>query len=185
MNSHTNSLIHRETPRDPGGLRPIAITEPVSNFWRAPPNSGSFLGLFPAAGCAKPSSSFVMFQQRAMQAWTLFMVSIDRGTSSRVNHRRPWLTDTSQFGGAPCWLLARPGCGTRRCRRTDACKFTAQWLWAFAVEYHLQKANTFIRSPTDRRSMVSRCGRRRRSSGGCLWLPTTISSSGYWRFRQD
>jgi hypothetical protein len=26
------------------------------SFWRAPPNSGSFLGLFPA-GCAKPSSS--------------------------------------------------------------------------------------------------------------------------------
>ena len=37
-------------------MRPIAKTEPVSIFWRAPPNSGSFLGLFPA-GCAKPSSS--------------------------------------------------------------------------------------------------------------------------------
>ncbi len=37
-------------------MRPIAKSEPVSIFWRAPPNSGSFLGLFPA-GCAKPSSS--------------------------------------------------------------------------------------------------------------------------------
>src|SRR4029077_19026427 len=50
-----------------------------------------------------------------MQAWTLFLVSIERGTSRRVDHRRPWLSDTSQLGGAPCWLLARPGCGTRRC----------------------------------------------------------------------
>ena len=55
-----------------------------------------------------------------MQAWTLFLVSIERGTSRRVYHRRPWLFDTSQLGGAPCWLLARPGCGTRRCRRTEA-----------------------------------------------------------------
>jgi hypothetical protein len=37
-------------------MRPIAKSEPVSIFWRAPPNSGSFLGLFPAR-CAKPSSS--------------------------------------------------------------------------------------------------------------------------------
>jgi len=57
-----------------------------------------------------------------MQAWTLFLVSIERGTSRRVYHRRPWLSDTSQLGGAPCWLLARPGCGTRRCRRTEARK---------------------------------------------------------------
>ena len=35
---------------------PIAKSEPVSIFWRAPPNSGSFLGLFPT-GCAIPSSS--------------------------------------------------------------------------------------------------------------------------------
>jgi hypothetical protein len=55
-----------------------------------------------------------------MQAWTLFLVSMERGTSRRVYHRRPWLSDTSQLGGAPCWLLARPGCGTRRCRRTEA-----------------------------------------------------------------
>ena len=37
-------------------MRPIAKSEPDSIFWRAPPNSGSFLGLFPT-GCAKPSSS--------------------------------------------------------------------------------------------------------------------------------
>ena len=37
-------------------MRPIAKSEPVSIFWRAPPNSGSFRGLFPT-GCAKPSSS--------------------------------------------------------------------------------------------------------------------------------
>src|SRR4029077_17384710 len=55
-----------------------------------------------------------------MQAWTLFLVSIERGTSRRVYHRRPWLSDTSQLGGAPCRLLARPGCSTRRCRRTEA-----------------------------------------------------------------
>ena len=55
-----------------------------------------------------------------MRAWTFFLDSIERATPRRVYHRRPWLSDTSQLGGAPCWLLARPGCGTRRCRRTDA-----------------------------------------------------------------
>jgi hypothetical protein len=33
------------------GMRPIAKSEPVSIFLRAPPNSRSFLGLFPAGRC--------------------------------------------------------------------------------------------------------------------------------------
>ena len=41
-----------------------------------------------------------------MRAWTLFLDSIERGTSRRVYHRRPWLFDASQLGGAPSWLLA-------------------------------------------------------------------------------
>ncbi len=45
----------------------------------------------------------------------LFVFSIERGTSRRVCHRRPWLSDMSQLGGAPRRFLARPGCGTRRC----------------------------------------------------------------------
>ena len=61
----------------------------------------------------------VSFHRRAMQAWTLFLVSIERGTSRRVYHRPPSLTDMSQFRSAPCRFLARPGCSTRRCRRAD------------------------------------------------------------------
>ena len=41
-----------------------------------------------------------------MQAWVLFLVSIERGTSRRVYHRRPWLSDMSQLGGTPCRFLA-------------------------------------------------------------------------------
>jgi hypothetical protein len=64
----------------------------------------------------------VSFHRRAMQAWTLFLVSIERGTSRRVYHRPPSLTDMSQFRSAPCRFLARPGCSARRCRRTEARK---------------------------------------------------------------
>ena len=49
---------------------------------------------------------FVSFHRGAMQAWILFLVSIERGTSRRVYHRRPWLSDMSQLGGAPCRFLA-------------------------------------------------------------------------------
>ena len=68
----------------------------------------------------KTVSSFVSFHRGATQSGILFLVSIERGTSRRVYHRRPWLSDMSQLGGAPCRFFARPGCGTRRCRRTDA-----------------------------------------------------------------
>src|SRR5271166_5016676 len=58
---------------------------------------------------------FVSFRRRAMQAWVLFLVSIERGTpmpdlslpSLAVGHEPAW--------EAPCRFLARPGCGTRRC----------------------------------------------------------------------
>ena len=45
----------------------------------------------------------------------LFVVSIERGTSRRVYHRRPWLSDMSQLGGAP---LSVP---------------CASWLWHASV----------------------------------------------------
>jgi hypothetical protein len=57
-----------------------------------------------------------------MQAWTLFLVSIERGTSRRVYHRPPSLSEMSQFRSAPSRFLARPGCSARRCRRTEACE---------------------------------------------------------------
>jgi len=63
----------------------------------------------------KTVSFFVSFHRRAMQAWILFLVSIELGSSRRACRRRPWLSDMSQLGGAPCRFLARPGCGTRRC----------------------------------------------------------------------
>src|SRR5208337_225464 len=77
-------------------------------------NSVSFLGLSPPKA-SKTVSFFVSFHRGATQSGILFLVSIDRGTSRRVYHRRPWLSDMSQLGGAPCRFLARPGCGTRRC----------------------------------------------------------------------
>jgi hypothetical protein len=62
------------------------------------------------------------FYQGATQSGILFLVSIERGSSSRGYHRPPSLSDMSQLGGAPCRFIARPGCGARRCRRTDARK---------------------------------------------------------------
>jgi hypothetical protein len=59
----------------------------------------------------------VLFYRRSMQAWTLFLVSIERGTSRRVYYRPPSLTDMSQFWSAPCRFRARPGCSARRGRR--------------------------------------------------------------------
>ena len=77
-------------------------------------DSVSFLGLFqPKAN--KTVFFFVSFHQGVTQSGILFLVSIERGTSPRVYHHRPWLSDMSQLGGAPCRFLARPGCGTRRC----------------------------------------------------------------------
>ncbi len=84
-------------------------------------DSVSFLGLFPPKA-NKTVFFFVSFYQGATRSGILFLVSIERGTSRRVYHRRPWLSDMSQLGGAPCRFLARPGCGTRRCCRTDAHK---------------------------------------------------------------
>src|SRR5208337_3093993 len=77
-------------------------------------NSFSFLGLSPPKA-SKTVSFFVWFHRGATQSGILFLVSIERGTSRRVYHRRPWLSDMSRLGGAPRRFLARPGCGTRRC----------------------------------------------------------------------
>jgi len=69
--------------------------------------------LFPCLSPPKANktvSFFVLFHQEAMQSGILFLVSIERGTSCRVYHRRPWLSDMSQLGGGslsvPCapWL---------------------------------------------------------------------------------
>ena len=54
----------------------------------------------------KTVSFFVSFHRGATQSGILFLVSIERGTSRRVYHRRPWLSDMSQLGGAPCRFLA-------------------------------------------------------------------------------
>ena len=77
-------------------------------------NSVSFLGLSPPKAC-KTLSLLCFVPPRSAAVGILFLVSIERGTSRRVYHRRPWLSDMSQLGGAPCRFLARPGCGTRRC----------------------------------------------------------------------
>ena len=50
----------------------------------------------------------------------LFVFSIERGTSRRVCHRRPWLSDMSQLGGAPRRFLARPWLWHASVCRTDA-----------------------------------------------------------------
>ena len=69
-------------------------------------NSVSFLGLSPPKA-SKTVSFFVSFHRGVTQSGILFLVSIERGTSRRVYHRRPWLSDMSQLGGAPCRFLAR------------------------------------------------------------------------------
>jgi hypothetical protein len=74
----------------------------------------SFLRLFALKVC-KTVSFFTSFHQGAKQAGILFLVSIERGISRRVYHRRPWLSDMSQLGNVPCRFLARPGCGARPC----------------------------------------------------------------------
>lgn len=75
-------------------------------------NSVSFVGLSPPKAC-KTVSFFVSFHRGATQSGILFLVSIERGTSRRVYHRRPWLSDMSQLGGALWRFLARPGCERR------------------------------------------------------------------------
>ena len=69
-------------------------------------DSVSFLGLFPPKA-NKTVFFFVSFHQGATQSGILFLVSIERGTSPRVYHHRPWLSDMSQLGGAPRRFLAR------------------------------------------------------------------------------
>jgi len=77
-------------------------------------NSVSFLGLSPAKA-SKTVSFFISFHRGAAQSGILLLDSIERGTSRRVYHRRPWLSDMSPPGGTPFRFLARPGCGARRC----------------------------------------------------------------------
>ncbi len=62
------------------------------------------------------------FHRKSMQAWILFLVSIDRGTPCRIDQFRPWLSDMSRLGRLPAGSLCAPGCGARRCRRTEACE---------------------------------------------------------------
>jgi hypothetical protein len=68
----------------------------------------------------KTVSFFVSFLRGAPQSGILFLVSIARATARRVYHCRPWLSDVSHLRGAPTRFLARPGCGGRRCSRTEA-----------------------------------------------------------------
>jgi len=60
-------------------------------------NSVSFLGLSPPKA-SKTVSFFVTFHRGAAQSGILFLVSIERGISRRVYHRRPWLSDMSRLG---------------------------------------------------------------------------------------
>ena len=68
-------------------------------------DSVSFLGLFQPK-TNKTVFFFVSFHQGVTQSGILFLVSIERGTSPRVYHHRPWLSDMSQLGGALCRFLA-------------------------------------------------------------------------------
>ena len=91
-------------------------------------DSVSVLGLFqPKAN--KTVFFFVSFHQGATWSGILSLVSIERGTSRRVYHRRPWLSDMSQLGGAPRRFLAplavaRVGVSDRR---TQEERKAARW----------------------------------------------------------
>jgi hypothetical protein len=60
-------------------LGPIGNSAPVSIIRRAPPSASLSL-VFSYLMRARPSSIFVSFHRRAMHAWSLFLVSIERGT---------------------------------------------------------------------------------------------------------
>ena len=77
-------------------------------------NSVLFLGLSPPKA-NKTVSFFVSFHRGATQSGILFLVSIERGTSRRVYHCRPWLSDVSH-----AW----------RCSLSVPC---AAWLWRASV----------------------------------------------------
>ena len=73
-------------------------------------DSDLFLGLFPPKAI-KTVFFFGLFHQEAMQCGILFLVvSVERGNSRRIEHRRPRLSDTRYVVYAPCTLLA-PGYG--------------------------------------------------------------------------
>jgi hypothetical protein len=67
--------------------------------------------------------------------------------------------------------------------RIVARKCTRQWPPPLAAEYHHHLAHTSILPLSERLSMVSASGRRRRCSGGLPWPPTAISFSDCSRFR--
>ena len=82
-------------------------------------NSFSFL-VSPHRRRAQNRLVLCLVPPRSDAVLKLFVVSIERGTSRRVYRRRPWLSDKSQLGGAPCRLLARPGCRMLRRVGPDA-----------------------------------------------------------------
>ncbi len=103
----------------PAPLGLIGKSAPISTVRRAPRTASCSLGLSPPKA-NKTVSFLVSFHRGAPQSGILFLVSIARATARRIYHCRPWLSDVSHLRGAPSPFLARPGCGARRCRRTEA-----------------------------------------------------------------
>ena len=120
----------RETaPPHPASVCGAAVTLRIGPVFELSPRTGHNMRNAELSITRKTVFFFVSFHQGATQSGILFLVSIERGTSRRVYHRRPWLSDTSQRGSAPCRFLARPGCGTRRCCRTNGTSLRASNAW--------------------------------------------------------
>lgn len=98
-------------------MRPIAKSEPVSIFWRAPPNSGSFLGLFPT-GCAIPSASLSCSNDEPCRHGLCSSFRSSEYPPCRVYRFRPWLAEMSQLEDGSLPLHCSPGPWPRDCRET-------------------------------------------------------------------
>ncbi len=86
---------------------PIGKSAPISNVTRAPPTASPSL-VSPNRRRAEQSSALFRSIEGRRSPESCPAFSIGRGTSHRVYHRRPWLSEISKVGGAPNRFLARP-----------------------------------------------------------------------------
>jgi hypothetical protein len=102
--------LRREIPTATKGMRVVDTDREFSansDRQASATNSVSFLGLCPPKAC-KTVSFFVSFHRGATQSGILFLVSVERGTSRRVYHRPPWLSECdTRVSRKPCCSFER------------------------------------------------------------------------------
>ena len=73
---------------------------------------------------------------RSAAVGILFLVSIERGTSRRVYHRRPWLSDMSQLWGCSLSVPSHPWLSYASVCRTKTRKTTSKAKWPVHESCH-------------------------------------------------